>query len=113
MKRLGYTRYVAQGGDVGAGVTDVMAIQARRDWPASTSTSCSGPLSRWWRCSSAERRSPRGSPTKNARRRGVRGIKQDGLHRRDGQAPQTIGYALTDSPAGLAAWMLDHDADSY
>src|SRR5580765_7767436 len=29
------------------------------------------------------------------------------------QAPQTIGYSLTDSPAGLAAWMLDHDADSY
>jgi pimeloyl-ACP methyl ester carboxylesterase len=27
--------------------------------------------------------------------------------------PQTIGYSLADSPAGLAAWMLDHDADSY
>jgi hypothetical protein len=27
--------------------------------------------------------------------------------------PQTIGYALTDTPAGQAAWMLDHDADSY
>jgi hypothetical protein len=27
--------------------------------------------------------------------------------------PQTIGYALTDSPVGLAAWILDHDADSY
>jgi len=30
-----------------------------------------------------------------------------------GQAPQTIGYALTDTPAGLAAWMLDHDTDAY
>src|SRR5262249_57716440 len=30
-----------------------------------------------------------------------------------GQSPQTIGYALTDSPAGLAAWMLDHDTDAY
>jgi hypothetical protein len=30
-----------------------------------------------------------------------------------GQSPQTIGYSLTDSPAGLAAWMLDHDTDSY
>src|SRR5262249_16815121 len=30
-----------------------------------------------------------------------------------GQSPQTIGYALTDSPVGLATWMLDHDADSY
>ena len=27
--------------------------------------------------------------------------------------PQTIGYALTDTPVGMAAWMLDHDADSY
>ena len=27
--------------------------------------------------------------------------------------PQTIGYALLDSPVGLAAWMLDHDTDSY
>ena len=30
-----------------------------------------------------------------------------------GEHPQTIGYSLTDSPVGLAAWMLDHDADSY
>ena len=27
--------------------------------------------------------------------------------------PQTIGYALLDSPLALAAWMLDHDTDSY
>src|SRR5262249_57370101 len=27
--------------------------------------------------------------------------------------PQTVGYALTDSPAGLAGWMIDHDAGSY
>ena len=30
-----------------------------------------------------------------------------------GQSPQTIGYALTDSPVGLASWILDHDTDSY
>ena len=30
-----------------------------------------------------------------------------------GEHPQTIGYPLLDSPLGLAAWMLDHDADSY
>ena len=39
---------------------------------------------------------------------------QEGLHRGDDhEQPQTIGYALTDTPVGLAAWMLDHDADSY
>jgi pimeloyl-ACP methyl ester carboxylesterase len=30
-----------------------------------------------------------------------------------GEHPQTIGYSIVDSPVGLAAWMLDHDADSY
>jgi pimeloyl-ACP methyl ester carboxylesterase len=30
-----------------------------------------------------------------------------------GEHPQTIGYPIADSPVGLAAWMLDHDADSY
>jgi hypothetical protein len=30
-----------------------------------------------------------------------------------GQSPETIGYSLTDSPAGLAAWIFDHDTDSY
>ena len=30
-----------------------------------------------------------------------------------GEHPQTIGYPLLDSPIGMAAWMLDHDADSY
>ena len=36
-----------------------------------------------------------------------------GYNAEQSQAPQTIGYSLTDSPAGLAAWMLDHYADSY
>jgi pimeloyl-ACP methyl ester carboxylesterase len=36
-----------------------------------------------------------------------------GYNAEQSQAPQTIGYSLNDSPAGLAAWMLDHDADSY
>ena len=36
MRRLGYTRYVAQGGDVGASVTDAMGRQAAAGWPAST-----------------------------------------------------------------------------
>src|SRR5690349_23975308 len=30
-----------------------------------------------------------------------------------GEHPQTIGYSTLDSPVGMAAWMLDHDADSY
>ena len=58
MRRLGYTRYVAQGGDVGAGVTDAMGRQAPKGWSASTPT-CSRP--RWARRS-------RRTPTRSARR---------------------------------------------
>src|SRR5829696_4449866 len=73
MRRLGYNRYVAQGGDVGALVTDLMGRQA-----AAT-------------------------------------FRQDGFgyFLEMATRPQTIGYALLDSPVALAAWMLDHDTDSY
>ena len=41
------------------------------------------------------------------------GIFKRGYIAEMGEHPQTIGYSLLDSPIGLAAWMLDHDADSY
>jgi len=41
------------------------------------------------------------------------GILKRGYVAEMGEHPQTVGYPLTDSPLGLAAWMLDHDADSY
>src|SRR5262249_61677586 len=41
------------------------------------------------------------------------GIVMRGYIAEMGEHPQTIGYSLADSPLGLAAWMLDHDADSY
>jgi len=40
-------------------------------------------------------------------------LTRKGYNAEPSQTPQTIGYPLTDSPAGLAAWMLDHDTDSY
>jgi pimeloyl-ACP methyl ester carboxylesterase len=43
----------------------------------------------------------------------VVGIFKRGYIAEMGEHPQTIGYPLLDSPLGLAAWMLDHDADSY
>jgi hypothetical protein len=60
MDRLGYTRYVAQGGDVGAGVTDAMGRQAPKGCSASTST-CSSRRS-------VSRTNCRRSPSRNARR---------------------------------------------
>ena len=108
MRRLGYTRYVAQGGDVGSAVTDAMGRQAPEGWSASTST-CS------WRGCSARARGRR-HLTRNARlstrsRRST--TTGNGYFIEQDTRPQTIGYSLLDSPVGLAAWLLDHDTDSY
>jgi len=106
MRRLGYARYVAQGGDVGAAVTDAMGrlspegligIHTNLFVPALGGT----------------------MPTDSEQERGA--AEQIAVFRATGfgyfveQAtrPQTIGYALLDSPVALAAWMLDHDTDSY
>src|SRR6201999_1897166 len=43
----------------------------------------------------------------------VLGVFMRGYIAEMGEHPQTVGYPLADSPLGLAAWMLDHDADSY
>jgi len=114
MKRLGYTRYVAQGGDVGAAVTDTMASQAPdglagihlnflRRPPLEVAAAVFG-----------------GAPVPDGLTDEERAAFEPlarqfkkGYIIEQGQSPQTIGYALTDSPAGLAAWILDHDADAY
>src|SRR5919109_1505550 len=75
MLSLGYTRYVAQGGDVGAGDTDEERAAAAK--------------------LATFQRSGNGYFVEMATR------------------PQTIGYALLDSPVALAAWMIDHDTDAY
>ena len=106
MRRLGYTRYVAQGGDVGAAITDQMGRQAPEGLlgihmnllvPA-----LGGPLSM---DSEAERAAAEQLATFRASGIGYL-IEQN-------TRPQTIGYALLDSPIALAGWMLDHDTDSY
>ena len=106
MRRLGYTRYVAQGGDVGAGVTDAMGRQAPEGLLGIhinlLVTALGGPSRR--RPSRNARRSTR-SPTFRA--------SGFGYFLEKATRPQTIGYALLDSPVALAAWMLDHDTDSY
>jgi pimeloyl-ACP methyl ester carboxylesterase len=108
MNRLGYTRYVAQGGDVGAAVTDAMgrigpegllgihvnllalAIGLKDILPAETEE-------------------------EKAAHAALNLFTTDGFgyFLEQTTRPQTIGYSLLDSPIGLAAWMLDHDTDSY
>jgi pimeloyl-ACP methyl ester carboxylesterase len=106
MRRLGYTRYVAQGGDVGASVTDAMGRRAPEGLAGIHMnllvTALGGPQ-------------PTESEAERAAADALATFRQSGFGYFLEQAtrPQTIGYALLDSPVALAAWMLDHDTDAY
>ena len=115
MKRLGYTRFVAQGGDWGNAVTEQMALLAppeligmHTNMPATIPDEIAKALAS-------------GGPPPS-------GLSADERHAYDqvdffykhglgyaqemANRPQTL-YGIADSPVGLAAWMLDHDASSY
>jgi len=108
MDRLGYTRYVAQGGDQGAAVTDAMGRQAPEGLAGIHLNLLRDALGGGY--PSAEP-----SATERAALDAIATFKTGGFGYFLEQAtrPQTIGYALLDSPVALAAWMLDHDTDSY
>jgi pimeloyl-ACP methyl ester carboxylesterase len=108
MRRLGYTRYVAQGGDQGAAVTDAMGRRA----PAGLA----GIHLNFLREALGNVSSlPGDSAQERAALAAIHTFQASGSAYFLEQAtrPQTIGYALLDSPVALAAWMLDHDTDSY
>ena len=108
MNRLGYTRYVAQGGDVGALVTDVMGRQAPEGLIGihiNLLAAALGIADRLPAESEQERRAL--DAIASFRATGF------GYYLEQATRPQTIGYALLDSPVAMAAWMLDHDTDSY
>jgi pimeloyl-ACP methyl ester carboxylesterase len=108
MRRLGYDRYVAQGGDVGAGVTDAMG-RLGPDGLVGIHTNLLVPALN----------DPASLPNDgDAERAALAAIKTfqtsgNGYFVEMSTRPQTIGYALLDSPAALAAWMIDHDTDAY
>jgi pimeloyl-ACP methyl ester carboxylesterase len=112
MERLGYTRYVAQGGDWGAGIVNAMARQAPKgllgihnNLPATVPGNVGKLLST-------------GGPAPDELSEKERAVfnvllkfYKDGstaYQAAMGARPQAIGYGLTDSPAGLAAWLLLH-----
>ena len=108
MKRLGYARYVAQGGDVGAGVTDAMGRQAPPGLVGIHLNLLAPALG-------VVDQLPAESEQEQAAAAAVATFKADGFgyFLEQSTRPQTIGYSLLDSPVGLAAWLLDHDTDSY
>jgi pimeloyl-ACP methyl ester carboxylesterase len=108
MDRLGYTRYVAQGGDVGALVTDVMGRQAPEGLVGiHVNLLAAAPF--------IVDQLPAESEQERVAHDALATFTTDGFAYFLEQVtrPQTIGYSLLDSPIGLAAWMLDHDTDSY
>jgi len=106
MRLLGYTRYVAQGGDVGAGVTDAMGRQAPEGLIGIHTNllvpALNGPM-------------PTNTDEERAAAAQIATFQQsgNGYFVEMATRPQTIGYALLDSPVALAAWMIDHDTDAY
>lgn len=115
MKRLGYTKFVAQGGDWGALITQLMAVQAPPEL-IGIHTNMPGAVP-----PDIDRAALAGAPPPS-------GLSEEERHAYDqlvvfytkglgyaiemGNKPQTM-YAIADSPVGLAGWMIDHDIDSY
>jgi pimeloyl-ACP methyl ester carboxylesterase len=106
MRRLGYTRYVAQGGDVGAGVTDAMGRQAAEGLVAIHTNLLVPALGGSMPTQTDEERAA-------AAQIATFSQSGNGYFVEMATRPQTIGYALLDSPIALAAWMIDHDTDAY
>ena len=115
MKRLGYARFVAQGGDWGAIVTDYMGVQAAPELLAIHSNMPGAIPPEIDKSAQAGAPAPSGLSAEERRAyeqvsfvytKGVGYAYQMGLR------PQTL-YAIADSPVGLAAYLLDHDARSY
>ena len=115
MKRLGYTRFVAQGGDWGALVTQLLAKQVppgllgiHTNMPATMPPDIAKAL---------QAGSPPPSNLSPNERRAYEQLndfytKHVAYAQEMGNRPQTL-YGIADSPVGLAAWMIDHDVRSY
>ena len=107
MHRLGYTRYVAQGGDQGAAITDAMGREAPEGLLGIHMNLLVTALGGGAMPAETEQERAALEQTKTFRASGF------GYFLEQATRPQTIGYALLDSPVALAGWMLDHDTDAY
>ena len=108
MRRLGYDHYVAQGGDLGAAVTDAfgrLAPAGLRAIHLNLLVPALGGTANLPKNTAEEKAAAAALAVFSTSGRGY--IVEQSTR------PQTIGYALLDSPVALASWMLDHDTDSY
>jgi pimeloyl-ACP methyl ester carboxylesterase len=115
MKRLGYTRYVAQGGDWGAQITDVMGAEAPQELLGIHSNMPGTLPPEISKAVAAGEPAPSGLSADESRayeQLSFLYMKGIGYATEMSLRPQTL-YGLADSPIALAAWMLDHDAKSY
>ena len=110
MRRLGYARYVAQGGDVGSQVTDAMG-RLGLDGLIGIHTNLLTPAL-------GDAQGLSGSPPSREEQAALDALAAfsatgAGYFIEQATRPETIGYALLDSPIAMAAWMVDHDTDAY
>jgi pimeloyl-ACP methyl ester carboxylesterase len=106
MRRLGYAEYAAQGGDVGAAVTHGMGQQAPEGL-IGIHTNLFFPALAGQMPTDTEEEKAAAEQIATFRAGGF------GYFLEQATRPQTIGYALLDSPIALAAWLADHDTDAY
>jgi pimeloyl-ACP methyl ester carboxylesterase len=114
MKRLGYTRYVAQGGDWGAIITDVMATQGHPELIGMHTNLAGAIPPEINKAAAAGSPAPTGlsAEEKRAYETIVVLYKTIPTQVFMGSHPQTL-YGVADSPVGVAAWLLDHDPGSF
>jgi pimeloyl-ACP methyl ester carboxylesterase len=115
MKRLGYTRFVAQGGDWGNAISEVMALQAPPELLGISTNMAATVPADVAHALQLGQPPPAGLSAEERRawdqldffyKKGLGYANEMALR------PQTL-YAIADSPVGLAGWILDHDARSY
>jgi pimeloyl-ACP methyl ester carboxylesterase len=114
MRRLGYTKFVAQGGDWGNAVSEIMAVQAPPELLGiSTNMPAAVPAEITKALATGTPPATLSADERNAWDQLVlfygKGL---GYAQEMALRPQTL-YGIADSPVGLAAWILDHDARSY
>ena len=113
MKRLGYARYVAQGGDAGAKVAEALAHQAPQGLLGIHINLLLNVPSDVARGKALNEPAPAGLSEEEKVAYDQWKMVSLGYYIEQATRPQTIGYNLADSPVGLAAWLSDHDAQTY